>query len=295
VLGERSVSRAAAQHGLSQPAVSVTLRRLRGLTGDPLLVRGEGGFVLTERGQDVIVLIDRILADVDHLVGRETDFDPASSDRRVRIVAATSLGPFLLPQLVKSLRTAAPSMFLEVSSMPSAAALEQLLESGEADLVLGHRELPGRDLRSQELMSCEIVCMVDRAHPAASRHRITMDEYLRCEHLSPNPPHAAMASPIDGRLSELGLSRSIRAAVSEYALVPFILSGSDLVFTSARPFADYLSRFGDFAVVGAPEEFGDMRFFMLWHERAHHSDFGAWLRRFVSDALRESEVPSSGP
>ena len=277
---------------MSQPAVSVTLRRLRGLTGDPLLVRGEGGFVLTERGQDVAVLIDRILADVDHLVGRETDFDPASSNRHIRIVAATSLGPFLLPQLVKSLRVAAPGMFLEVSPMPSAAALDQLLESGEADLVLGHRELPGRDLRSQALITSDIVCMVDRSHPAAAGRAIAMADYLRFEHLSPNPPHASMASPIDGRLSELGLSRSIRAAVSEYALVPFILSGSDLVFTSARPFADYLSRFGDFAVINAPEELGSMRFFMLWHERTHHSNFGAWLRRFVDESLRSVLAPS---
>ncbi len=291
MLDERSVSRAAAAHGLSQPAVSLTLRRLRGLTGDPLLVRGGGSLVRTERGEDVAVLIDRILSDVDHLVGRETDFDPFTSERHVRIVAATSLGPYLLPQLVKSLRAAAPNMVLEVSPMPSAAALDGLLESGEADLVLGHRELPGRDLRSEELMDCEVVCMVDRAHPAAGAGRISMAHYLRLEHLSPNPPHASMASPIDGRLAELGLARSIRAAVSEYALVPFILSQSDLVFTSARPFADYLARFGDFSVVGAPEEFGRMRFFMLWHERAHHSNFGAWLRRFVKDVLREAHVP----
>ncbi|WP_182086253.1 LysR substrate-binding domain-containing protein [Aureimonas sp. ME7] len=234
------------------------------------------------------MLIGRILSDVDHLVGREAEFDPGSSDRHVRIIAATGLGPFLVPQFVRSLSAAAPGMSLEIAPMPGPAALDALLNSGEADLVLGHRPLEGRDLRAEELMECEVVCMVDRAHPAAGRRAIAMDEYLGFEHLSPNPAHADAASPIDGRLAELGLKRSVRIAVSEYAMVPLILPGSDLVFTSVRPFADFLSRSGDFAVIGAPPEFGPIHFFMLWHERSQHSNFGAWLRRFTREALRQA-------
>lgn len=285
LLSESSVSRTAAIHGLSQPAVSLTLRRFRAMTGDPLLVRSGTGLAPTPRAQDLVTLVDRILDDIDHLAGREADFDPATSQRRVRIVAATSFGPFLVPRLIRHLRQVAPHMMLEMLPMPSMAALQQLLEAGEVDLVLAHRQPASRNLRGETVTECRTVCMLDRHHPLAGASAILMDDYLELEHLSPNPPHGASVSPIDGHLAELGLQRRIRASLSEYALVPMVLAGSDLVFTTSKPFADHFAALSDIAVVDAPQEFGAMSVFLFWHERAHHSTFNAWLRRLVRDML----------
>lgn len=287
LLSEQSVSRTAALHGLSQPAVSLTLRRFRNLTGDVLLARSGAGLTRTPRADDLVALVDRILDDIDHLAGREADFDPGTSDRRVRIVAATGFGPFVVPRLTQRLREAAPHMVLEMHPMPSVAALQQLLEAGEIDLVLAHRQPSSPSLRGERVATCRTVCMLDPGHPLASAERIAMDDYLALEHLSPNPPHGAAVSPIDGRLAELGLSRRIRVSLSEYSLVPFVLAGSDLVFTSAEPFARYCRGDSGLAVVPAPEEFGEMSVFLFWHERAHHSSFNAWLRTTVRDIVRK--------
>lgn len=283
LLSEQSVSRTAALYGLSQPAVSLTLRRFRTLTGDVLLSRSGAGLARTPRADDLVVLIDRILDDIDHLAGREADFDPGTSDRPVRIVMATGFGPFVVPRLIRRLREVAPNMVLEMHQMPSVAALQQLLEAGEIDLVLAHRQPSSPSLRGERVAECRPVCMLDRGHPLAGAARIGMEDYLALDHLSPNPPHGAAVSPIDGRLAELGLSRRIRVSLSEYALVPFVLAGSDLVFTSAEPFARHVGAVHDFAIIEAPEEFGLMGVYLFWHERAHHSTFNAWLRAIVRD------------
>jgi DNA-binding transcriptional LysR family regulator len=293
LLSERSVSRTAAIHGLSQPAVSLTLRRFRALTGDPLLSRSGTGLALTPRALDIVALVDRILDDLAHLAGREAEFDPLTSERHVRIVAATSFGPFLVPRLIRHLRQVAPHMVLEMLPMPSMATLQQLLEAGEVDLVLAHRQPASPHLRGEKLTECRTVCMLDPSHRLARASRITMSDYLDLEHLSPNPPHGAAVSPIDGHLAELGLSRRIRASLSEYALVPFVLSGSDLVFTTAHPFADHFAALSNIRVVDAPEEFGDMPVFLFWHERVHHSTYDAWLRRLVRDMM--DDAASTGP
>jgi DNA-binding transcriptional LysR family regulator len=285
LLSESSVSKTAAIHNLSQPAVSQTLRRFRALTGDLLLVRSGVGLAPTPRALDIVTLVDRILDDIDHLAGREADFDPLTSQRRVRIVAATSFGPFLVPRLIHHLREIAPHMMLEMLPMPSMAALQQLLEAGEVDLVLAHRQPSSRELRGETVTECRTVCMLDPSHPLAGAGEITMADYLELEHLSPNPPHGAAVSPIDGHLAELGLKRRIRASLSEYALVPLVLAGSDLVFTTSKPFADHFAATSDIAVVDAPKEFGDMSVFLFWHERSHHSSYNAWLRRIVRDML----------
>ena len=285
LLSEVSVSRTAAIHGLSQPAVSLTLRRFRSLTGDPLLVRSGTGLAPTPRAQDMVALIDRVLDDIDHLVGREADFEPETSERVVRIVAATSFTPFLVPRLVQHLRRHAPRTVLEMLPMPSIAALQQLLDAGEVDIVLAHRQPNSPHLRGETLTECQTVCMLDPGHPLAGASRIAMADYLDLEHLSPNPPSGAAVSPIDGRLAELGLSRRIRASLSEYALVPMVLAGSDLVFTTTKPFTDQFAARSHIAVVDAPEEFGVMAIYLFWHERAHHSTFNAWLRGLVRGML----------
>lgn len=287
LLSEQSVSRTAALHGLSQPAVSLTLRRFRTLTGDILLARNGTGLARTPRADDLVALVDRILDDIDHLAGREADFDPGTSERHVRIVAATGFGPVLVPRLTQRLREIAPNMVLEMHPMPSVAALQQLLEAGEIDLVLAHRQPTSPSLRGERVATCRTVCMLDPRHRLAGTTRIGMDDYLALEHLSPNPPHGAAVSPVDGRLAELGLSRRIRVSLSEYSLVPFVLSGSDLVFTTAEPFARHFRTFCDISIVPAPEDFGDMDVSLFWHERAHHSSFNAWLRTIVRDHVTE--------
>jgi DNA-binding transcriptional LysR family regulator len=124
-----------------------------------------------------------------------------------------------------------------------------------------------------------------------------MEQYLAEHHLSPTTEEQAPLSPIDGRLLEHGLKRRIGVTVPEYAIIPYVLAGTDLVFTTGRPFAEHLAQMMPFSVLQAPQEFVSMDFYLLWHDCKHHSDAHAWLRqimRKVAAQLRSTDILSAG-
>ena len=290
LLTESSVSRVAGLLGQSQPAVSAALKRLRAMLGDPLLVRGAGGrLVPSERGVQLIDVVGRILTDFDRLFDAQVDFDPRTVRRQAHIVTANCLGALLLPRIVELVRAQAPCVDLDLCPRPGddEAALRRRLETGEIDVVIGNWPSPSETLRLAPLLETEIVCMVRPSHALARSRTISLEQYLTFDHISPTAPSSGLFSPIDGRLAELGLARRIAVAVPEYALVPSVLARDDLIFTTGKPFADHIASMAPFAVVPAPAELGRMPFYMLWHERAHHSPFERWLRGVIRTAAAE--------
>ncbi len=297
LLAEQSVSRVATLLGQTQPAVSATLKRLRELFSDPLLVRGAGGRLApTDRALELRESVARILTDVDALLEASAGFDPRISRRHARVVASTCLGVLMLPRVVEMVRQQAPGIDLDLCARPSddEALLRRRLEQGEIDVVIGNWPSPAETLRHAPLFETDIVCMMRPGHPMARAKAISLDEYLALDHLSPTPHSGALFSPIDGRLAQLGVSRRIAVSVPEYALAPYVLSRDDLVFTTGRPFAEHLASMTPLSVIPAPPEFGPMSFYMLWHERAHHSPFERWLRGVIRAAAAEVALLAAG-
>jgi DNA-binding transcriptional LysR family regulator len=290
LLSEASVSRTALRTGQSQPSVSLALKRLRAITGDPLLVRSGARLVPTERGTDLLGVLTRILDDIDRVLDAGEAFDPARTTRPIKLLAVNCFGAFLMPRIVELLRDAAPNATVDFLKMPEDDKLVRPLESGEVDLVIGNWPVPPASLRCAPLFDNEIACMVRTLHPYARRAALKLDEYLALDHLSPTPYSSASVSPIDGRLAQLGLKRKIRVSVPEYTVVPYMLASNDLVFTSGRSFIEHMASIFPFAVLDAPEELGSMRFYMLWHERSHRASFGRWLRGIVRKAASELDA-----
>lgn len=281
---ECSVSRTAEILGQTQPTVSLALKRLRDLIGDPILVRSGATLVPTERGVELRDTVRRLLADIDAHLAPPATFDPARSDRRFRIVAANCLGAVFLPRIFRAVARQAPGLRIDVVPLPAADTLMTELSSGEIDLVLANWPNPPDALRMAPLLSTGIKCLVWNGHPLAdARAPLTMERYLAQSHLSPTTDQRLQVSPIDGRLLELGLRRRITATVPEYAIVPHVLDQSDLVFTTGAPFAEDIARDDRFALVDAPPEFGQMHFYLLWHDARHSSPAHLWLRNLLKD------------
>ena len=283
LLSLRSVSRTAEVLGQSQPGVSASLRRLRDIFSDPLLVRSGPHMVPTERGSELLPVLGQTLEAIEALTEPVEAFDPAASRRHLRIVAANCFSPFFLPRLSELVGERAPGITLEYCAMRSEAELTSQLEDGEIDVVIGNWPAPQETLRYAPLMTTDIVCMVRPSHPLAHRASLDMATYLSLAHLSPSPIAHAAFSPIDGRLRELHLKRRIAVTVPEYTIAPSILSRTDLVFTTGRPFAEHLASSMNFRLIKAPEELGRMAFYILWHERSHMSACGRWLRDLVRE------------
>lgn len=287
LLTECSVSRTAELLGQAQPTISLTLKRLREILDDPLLVRSGSVLVPTERGLALRSAMQEIIGRIDTHLAPQPVFDPKTANRNFRIAAANCLGTVFLPQLVGRIAHMASGIGIDVCQMPSYENLLSQLANGSIDAVIGNWPHPPDHLRISPLLTTDIVCVVRSSHRLARRDRIGMADYLQEKHFSPTSDKQANLSPIDGRLIELGLRRHVHVSVSEYAIAPYVLARSDLVFTTGRPFAEQIAQSFPFAVLDAPEELGHMKFYLLWHDCKHHSAAHAWLRRMIKSIAAE--------
>lgn len=297
VLRERSVSGVAQRLGQSQPAVSASLKRARTVFGDPLLVRSGQSMVLTDRGADVLQSIEAVLQNLQGMLATVEQFDPARSTQRIRIGAVNCFGAFLIPAIGATLRREAPCATVDFFSPREFRQLAQDMATGAVDLVIANWPGPQENLRSTTLLNCNIACLVHRGHPLAQRTTVDLDDYMGLDHVSPTAPADAMYSPIDGRLSQLGLHRRIAMSVTEYGLVPPLLRETDLIFTSAQPFVEHIAAApgnDDLCVIPAPREFGQMNLYLLWHERAQTSLPNQWLRNTVRRVAKQFDLSLHG-
>lgn len=294
LLTECSVTKTAEILNLTQPTVSLSLRRLRALLGDPLLVRSGSRMVPTARGIELRAPLQRILDEIDHNVTNVAPFDPQRGKRHFKIVSANCLGTIFVPRLAERLRATSPDSTLEVCPMPNHDALIRMLAEGELDLVMGNWPSPPGQLRMAPLLTTDIVCVVAAHHPLARARRVNMETYLEQHHLSPSAGQSIEMNPIGGRLLELGLSRHVAVRVPDYGTVPYVLAQTNLVFTTGRPFAEHLANLMPFSVIEAPPELGAMHLYMLWHDRSHRSTANRWLRELVRKVAAEFKAIEPG-
>lgn len=283
------VTAAALALGQTQPAVSRILRRMREATGDPLLVRSGSRLVPTARGQAMLEPLRRALASIDEAIrpGPAPVFDPASQAHEFRLASADCMGAFFLPRLISSICGAAPRARIMVRAVVADFDYAAALEKGDIDAVIANWPSPPGNLRSLRLISDDLVCLFGPSHPLSRKSRITLEDYMALEHIAPSPLSTTTPGPIDGRLAELGLTRDIRVMAPEFNLVPYVLLSTNLVFTSSRGFARHYQGFLPIRALPAPEEFGQMRFYLLWHERSQHSAPHRWLRGRISEAAHQ--------
>lgn len=286
LLTEQSVSRAAIKLGLSQPAVSNSLRRLRDITGDPLLVRCKTGMVATERGSELLLHTTEALAAIDRITQPPADFSPETTAREFKIGAPDYLDALFLPNIAEMLFRQAPGARLFVHPINTDFDYQGALESGALDIVVGNWLAPPAQLHTSRLFEDEVVCMLGQHHPLASKG-ISLTHYLDMKHLAPTPYVSERTSFIDGCLAEHGYRRNIQMTIPYFGLVPYILMTTDMVFTTGRQFAQHYARHLPVKVLDSPFKFPPMRFYQLWHKRAHHAPEIVWLRRRITNVAAQ--------
>lgn len=290
LLSVRSVSGVAAQLGQSQPSVSAILRRLRDIFGDPLLVRSGQKMVLTEKGMLVSAQVDALMNGFVDLLESDETFDPATSERTIRIAAATSFEFFLVPHLIAELNRIAPRCRLELFVPTLHSGDETERESGGLDAIVGNWPVPPAHLKHMPLASAELACLVCASHPLPAGTQLTLEDYVRLSHISPSSQQDLSISPIEGMLARLGLERRVVISVPDYSIIPQLLPGTPHAFTVGRRYAEHATRGGRLKLLQMPEELGVMAFYLLWHERSQASRYHRWLRETIRRLVREQDV-----
>ena len=291
VIHERSVSRAAVKLASTQPAVSAQLKRLRALTGDPLLVRAGQQMQPTETALQLLDPAARMLQDAERLfsrhgrVLRKAPFDAAGAQTLFRVAASDYLDPFFLPRLVTHIKRVAPGVRLELMPLTQDYDYRRHLAAGDVDLVIGNWLQPPEELHLGRLLSDEVVCLVAADHPTVGKNW-TVQKYLDNEHVAPMPMSQGALGVIDEHLHAAGVQRRIVVRASHFSLIPLMVAGSLLVLTTGRLFCSRYVGTLPVKIVRCPVGFPPLTYYQLWHELTHQAASMRWFREQVREVAR---------
>ena len=278
---ERHLTRAARGAGLSQPAMSRALGRLRELFDDELFVRTPRGMLPTPRADALAPQIDAVLVQAEALV-QPVAFDPARLARRFVIATSDMFEGQLVPKLVDALAAAAPNVDLMTRPIDSTSAVA--LATGRLDLFIGVRAAVPQDAIAAQLFDDDFVCAVRGDHPGVGR-RLSLAKYCELPHLQ-IAPRGEPGGVVDSALDALGCARRVVVRTYSFLSAPAIVAGSDLILTAPkRVLLPIAERFG-LRLLAPPLDLPGFSIWQAWHPRVHADPAHAWLRAQVGKAAR---------
>jgi len=285
---ERSVTQAGLRLGLSQPAASRALSRLRALLNDPLVVRSKSGLELTPRADQLAAAVRQLLEDARSIIS-PVAFDPAVATGRVTIAALDHLSSLIVPGLMARLERQAPS--LEIAIAQPSGDNVGLVEQSTADLAVGIFDSLPTSLRRRTLYTDDYASILRRGHPAALGG-LTPERYLALRHITITISGVG-GSAVDAALSDQTRARQVALRVPHFLLAGMMVAESDMVFTLPRQLAIHLAASLPLEVLDVPLRLPPMAPTMIWHERLHRDPAHMWLRQQIVDATSAYRTDSS--
>ncbi|HEY6824337.1 MAG TPA: LysR family transcriptional regulator [Steroidobacteraceae bacterium] len=283
VLRDRSVTVAARHLGLTQPAVSNALARLRAQFEDALFVRSSTGMDATPFARQLAEPVRQALALLESALAHGPGFDPESATRAFRFYMSDLGQVEFLPPLVERAQRIAPGVRLEAVAL-EVEDIGDALATGAIDIAVGFLPGLGPPARRQPLFRDPYVCLMRADHPAA-RTRLTKKAFLDASHalVSYKGGHRV----IEEALERAGLARKIALRVPHFTVVPMVLERSDLILTLPSRIARVYERQGRFKYLPPPVPIPPADVAAHWHERFERDPGNRWLREMIRELFTE--------
>ncbi|MDE2914284.1 MAG: LysR family transcriptional regulator [Paracoccaceae bacterium] len=279
LMRHRKAKRVAEDMGLTQPAVSHALTRLRTLYGDPLFLRNSRGLEPTALAREIEPRIRRAVRTLGETLSEPAEFDPADSEITLRIAGFDYELAFLVPALIARTEQVGRGISIHSQTLASGEALEALVQ-GRIDLAIGFFEtLPGRGPHepfiSEDLYIEDYVVTGRAGHPLF-RHAFDAQTYADAKHVLVTPS-GVVRGLVDYSLDALGLHRNVHATVPLFFPALTLLEQSDMIATLPRQVAEtFASRFNlEFATLPFPGPTFSVR--AVRHRRDSDSPVHGWL------------------
>lgn len=288
LLREKNVTKAAEHLGITQPAMSNGLRRLRDLLGDPVLVRSSQGMAPTERALEMQPRLRQILADLQLVLDPGQDFEPLNSHRVFRIMASDYAEATLVPRLTKILRELAPDLVLDFLT-PSDVSYRDM-EQGKVDIAINRfNEIP-QSFHQITVWNDSFSCLVSRTNPVLEN--FNLESYLAAQHIwvsktgmgvgfGVNPDKSGGLGWIDQALEQRGEKRKISIFTRHYQMPALIAESNDLVATLPTRVAQLQDSNPKLVILPPPFEIPDFELKMAWSPLLQHSLAHKWLRGLI--------------
>ena len=281
---ERRVSKVADNLGITQPAVSNSLAKLRRMFGDDLFIRTPAGMMPTPFAEQLGEPIGYALSMIHGGLNLRTKFDPATVKMSVTI-GMTDIGEIVfLPRLVERLGREAPGVTLN-TVRNYAVNLREDMEAGRVDLAIGLLPQLKAGFFQRRLFRQKYVCLFRQGH-RLDRKKLTLTDYRAAEHLvviSAGTGHGK----VDELLRRAGVERLVRVTVPHFVSVGHILQGSDLIATVPERLAERLAEPFGLAWLPHPARLPEVSINAFWHAKMHRSPANQWLRGAVFDLFAD--------
>ena len=283
LMSERAVTRAATRIGLSQPAMSHALSRLRSLFNDDLFVRTPTSMEPTARAREIAALVSAAIEQIEAALNLGVGFDPTKSTGIFTAGMAEYAEVALVGRLAQSFAQEAARATLRLTPVTGAEAAAQL-DSGAIDVAVAHLGAMPARFGSMLLLRDPFVLVARRRHPLAAQSP-SIEAYAALDHVLVSP-RGATSGAVDRVLADLGLKRRIALLVATYLALPVALAASDLVATVPQRTARQIAATAEVEIMPLPIDLS-ATVSMAWHRRATSEPAHAWFRSLLIDAAND--------
>ena len=283
LIRERAVTRAAGRIGLSQPAMSHALSRLRSLFADDLFVRTPNHMEPTARAREIAPLVSAAIEHIEAALNLGIGFDPTKSTGIFTAGMAEYAEVALVGRLAEAFARQAPKATLRLTPLTGAEAADRL-DNSAIDVAVAHlRALPGH-LDSMMLLRDPFVLVARRGHPLAAQS-LSLEAYAALDHVLVSP-RGDTSGAVDRALADFGLKRRIALLVATYLALPAVLASSDLVATVPRRTAQQIAAMAEIEIMPLAIDLS-VHVSMAWHRRATSEPAQAWFRSLLIEAASD--------
>ncbi|WP_102110296.1 LysR family transcriptional regulator [Oceaniglobus roseus] len=298
LLREGSTVRAGERLGLSQPAVSAALGRLRHALGDPLFLRKGGGLIPTDYAVSIALPLRAALDRIETVLAQPSRFDPLTSDQSFKISGSDFFAEMLMPRLADTLQTRAPGMRVQLVDLVPDSYIDTL-ERYEVDLAL----IPSTTFPDwtdhQAVFTSPFSVIARTGNPRiaaagiAPGGTIPLDLFCALGHVlfSPEGNLSAMG---DAALARVGRQRRVVMTMPFFTGVARAVAESDLIALMPAQLADHFAPRMGLAVYGPPMPVPEAHLVMFWHKRSTQNPAHRWLRALIADLLAPLDAPQDG-
>lgn len=280
IYAERHITQAGHRVGLSQPAVSNALRRLRDVLEDELFTRGPDGLLPTARAQELAGPVHQILEELSQVLDQRP-FDPATAQGVISIATVDLFEALIVPELAVALAERAPGLNLRL--VPTSGQSYEMLDRGEVDLaVASFGALPKR-FEKQICAVADYGCIMREGHPLAQKP-MTAEGYAGARHVLLNP-RGDMRGWADDALEARGMQRQVCLTVTNFMSARQTLLETDAIMTAPQPMVDHMAKEAGLVACDcplvAPDAYRSLE--VIWHKRLFSHPLGAWVVELIGD------------
>jgi len=272
---ERNLTKSGEVLGITQPAVSNALSRLRENFNDELFVRTSKGMVPTPVAENMVNDIRQALDLIRNSISESESFNPKTANATFRISIGDTSEYRLLPQLIKNISNLAPGVDVESYLTPRTETPKELA-AGNIDFAIDPPIHSDPNLRNKKIYQDDYVLVVNKKHPIAKKKKISLEDYLSLSHIHISK-RASGLGHVDTTLNRLGLARRIALKAQHFLVAPYIIDQSNLAMTTIKSF----SRGRELKVFQLPFKINPLVLHLYWHVNKDMDPANKWMRELI--------------